>query len=268
VNLELEGKTAYITGAAHGIGAAITDALVSEGVHVVVSDIDGEGLAARAPDWGQPGRPAVAITADLSTAEGAEHAARRACQENGGSVDILVNNVGVAQAREFEDIDDAAWQKTFELNFFSYVRTSRVVIPEMARRSGGCVVNVASDLAKQPEAIPADYGATKAAIHSLTKSLAFAYAAKGVRVNCVCPGPIWTSLWTRPGGVVDNLLEVYGTTSKDEAIARYVGERRIPLGIGQPEDVAAIVLILASPRAKHVTGSAYNVDGGAIRSLM
>lgn len=254
-----------MTGGARGIGEAVADALVEEGVRVAVADVQGEALEEKRAAWRSHGDEPVIVTSDLSTREGAVSAAERAVSGLGGVPDILVNNVGAAPNRPFEEISDGAWASACELNLMSHVRTCRVVVPLMKARGAGAVVNMASDLAKQPEAVPADYGAFKAALLSLSKSLALAYAPE-VRVNAVCAGPVWTDLWTRPGGVVDNVSEMYGLP-REEAIERYLAERRLPLGIGAPGDVAALTLFLVSPRARFITASAIDVGGGSVRSL-
>ena len=265
MDLGLMGKTAYVTGAARGIGAAIADALVAEGVRVAASDKDGAVLGEHEGRWTVAGAAPILIAADLSTPDGCASVAEAALAGLDGPPDILVNNVGVALNYPFEEISDERWFASFNINFMSAVRTGRAIIPRMAARGGGAVINVASDLAKQPETIPADYGAFKTALLSLTKSLALTYAPV-VRVNAVVPGPIWTDLWTKPGGVMDNMAETYGLP-REQALERYLGERRLPLGIGEPSDVASMVAFLVSPRAKHMTASAYNVDGGSIRSM-
>lgn len=185
----------------------------------------------------------------------------------GGPPDILVNNVGLAPNKPVENLEDDDWQRSFELNLMSAVRACRALLPPMSRRGSGAVVSIASDLAKQPEAVPADYGAFKAALVSLSKSLAIRYAESGVRVNAVCPGPIWTGLWSRPGGVVDDLAALYGLPP-EQALRRFQDERRLMLGMGQPEDVARLVAFLVSPAARHITASAHDVNGGSVRSLL
>jgi len=264
MNLELAGKTAYVTGGAKGIGSAIVDALLTEGAVVAISDVDDAALQSKKNECEGAGRSLLTVRSDLSTSAGCGDAAQFVLDQL-GVPDILINNVGVAINRPFEDITDEGWMQTFNINFMSHVRTCRHLIPLMAKGNGGSVVNIASDLAKQPEAVPSDYGACKAALLSLTKSLAIAYAP-AVRINAVCPGPIWTELWSKPGGVVDLLSDMYGLP-KEAALERYLSERRLPLGIGEPADVAALVAFLVSPRAKYITASSYEV-GGSIRSLL
>lgn len=262
MELELAGRTAYVTGAARGIGRAIADLLAAEGARVAGSDVDAAELGAAAAGWGEE---AVAIEADLATEE-ATRAAERAMHALGGPPDILVNNVGAAGSRPFAEMTDADWRAGFELNFLSHVRTTRALIAAMAERRGGSIVFVASDLAKQPEAMPVDYAAFKTGLLALVKALSLAYAP-AVRVNAVCPGPILTDLWTKPGGVVDDLARLYGLPP-DEALRRHVDERHLPRGIGEPADVAAAVAFLVSPRAKHIDATALSIDGGSVRGLL
>jgi len=264
MDLKLAGRCAYITGGAEGIGAAIATRLSAEGVRVAVSDINGDELQARRPQWMIESGEPVLIEADLSTADGVHAAANQVVEAFGGPPDILVNNVGVAISRAFVDIDDDAWHSTFNLNFMSYVRTSRQLVPLMGAKPGSAVVNISSDLAKQPDSVPADYGAMKAAILYLTKALSMDYSPD-VRVNAVLPGPVWTGLWSREGGVVDRLAELYGT-DRDEALARYLQDRQLTMGIADPEDVASMVAYLVSPLAQRISGSAFDV-GGTLRGL-
>lgn len=145
------------------------------------------------------------------------------------------------------------------------VRTCRTLLPNMAALGSASVVNIASDLAKQPEPGLMAYGACKAALLHVTKNLAKEYAPK-IRVNAVSPGPVWTRLWTRPGGIVDQLVAHYGV-DKDAALKRFLEERSMPLGIGQPEDVAHAAVFLVSPLAKFITGANLDV-GGTLRGLV
>jgi NAD(P)-dependent dehydrogenase (short-subunit alcohol dehydrogenase family) len=135
----------------------------------------------------------------------------------------------------------------------------------MAELGGASVVNTGSDLAKQPEPTLMDYGTCKAGLLYFSKALALQYAPR-VRVNTVLPGPIWTQMWSRPGGIVDQLVGSYGV-DKDTALKRFLADRHMPLGIGQPEDVAQAIAFLASPLAKYITGAALDI-GGTLRGLI
>ncbi|WP_280401420.1 SDR family NAD(P)-dependent oxidoreductase [Nocardia carnea] len=263
MDLKIAGKTAYISGGAHGIGAAITARLSDEGVRVAVSDYDGAALEANAGSWKSAGNP-ILVEADLSTATGVDSALSEVERGLGAVPDIVVNNVGMCISRDLLDIDDAAWDLTFQLNFMSYVRTIRAFGPRMAARGNTSIINIASDLAKQPDDVPADYGAMKSAVLYLTKAASKKFAP-ATRVNAVLPGPVWTGLWSRPGGIADKLAELYDT-DRETAVDRYLEDRQLTLGIADPDDVATIVAYLASPLAKRISGSAYDV-GGTIQGL-
>lgn len=250
MDFQLAGKRAFVTAGAHGIGEAIADLLTREGASVTVADIDAEALGSR---W------AGTIAADLSTAEGVN----RALEFLGDAPDILVNNLGVGASGSFEEIDDERWARSIDINLMGCVRVCRALLPRM--KAGSAVVNIASDLAKQPEPSLMDYGACKAGLLYLTKALAKQYAPH-IRVNAVLPGPVWTRMWSRPGGIVDQLVAHYGV-DRDAALKRFLEERQMPLGIGQPEDVAHAVAFLASPLAKFITGASLDI-GGTIRGLL
>ena len=259
MDYQLRGKTAYVSAGAHGIGEAIADLLAGEGASVLVSDHDGDTLRDKAGKWHGT------VTANLATAEGVEHATRFVLTTFGGAPDILINNLGVGDSTPFEEITDERWARSIDVNLMGAVRTCRALLPHMSARGAGAVVNTGSDLAKQPEPGFVDYGACKAALLYVTKALAKQYAP-AVRVNTVLPGPIWSRMWTRPGGIVDQLVAHYGT-DRDTAVQRFLHDRQMPMGIGQPEDVAHAVVFLASPRARFITGAALDI-GGTIRGLI
>jgi NAD(P)-dependent dehydrogenase (short-subunit alcohol dehydrogenase family) len=260
VDYQLKGKLAYVSAGAHGIGEAIADLLTQEGAQVIVADVDEAVLREKAHKW----RGTVA--ANLATTAGVESAAAYALETFGQAPDILINNLGVGDSTPFEEIDDERWARSIEVNLMGTVRTCRVLVPKMAARGSGSVVNTGSDLAKQPEPGFVDYGACKAALLYLTKALAKQYAPK-VRVNSVLPGPIWSRMWTRPGGIVDQLKTYYGSIDQDTAVKRFLEDRQMPMGIGQPQDVAHAAVFLASPLAKFITGAGLDI-GGTIRGLI
>lgn len=265
MDLGLTGRSAYVTGGATGIGKAVVEVLVSEGALVVAVDRAADALESYIADQGLDG--VTAVEADLSTQVGCTLASDRCLEVFDGPPDILVNNVGAGRMLGFEEITDELWHKTFELNLFAMVRTSRALVPKMAAGRGGAVVNVASDLARQPEPVIVDYGASKAAMLSVSKSLALAYSPS-VRVNAVCPGPTLTPFWTAPGGFAEAMEPIYGVKGPD-VIDAFVEDRGIPLGrMGQADEIARAVVFLASPAASFVTGIAFGVDGGTVRAMV
>jgi NAD(P)-dependent dehydrogenase (short-subunit alcohol dehydrogenase family) len=255
----ISGKLAFVAAGAHGIGAATADLLTEEGARVIVADSDGEALAAADGRW------YGTVIADLSTAQGVDAAVSWVLDRFGRAPDILINNLGVGNSGPFEEISEERWERSFNINLMGSVRTSRALLPKMAELQGTAVVNTGSDLAKQPEPAFMDYGAFKAGLLYLTKALAKQYAPR-VRVNAVLPGPIWSRMWTRPDGIVDQLVAHYGV-DRETAVKRFLEDRQMPMGIGQPDDVAHAIVFLASPRARFITGAGLDI-GGTIRGLI
>jgi NAD(P)-dependent dehydrogenase (short-subunit alcohol dehydrogenase family) len=263
VDLGLVGKRALVTGAATGIGRSTVLTLTQEGVTVAALDIDEGALAELAKD--APAESVLTVKADLSTGEGCAAAVEEALHRLGG-LDILVNNVGAGAVRQFDDISDDEWRATMELNFMSYVRVTRACLPTLRQTPGAAIVNNASDLARQPEALPVDYAASKAAVLAVTKGLA-RQEGPAIRVNAVAPGPIWTPFWTKPGGFADTLSVVHGMPP-EQAVEHEMQLRQLPLQrLGDPDEVAKVIVILASPVTSFTTASVWGVDGGSIRSL-
>ena len=145
----------------------------------------------------------------------------------------------------FDDLDDDAWRQTLELNFFSQVRTIRLALEVMRRQGSGVIVNNTSDLARQPEAVPIDYGVSKAAVLSMTKALARSEGPQ-IRINAVAPGPIWSEFWTKPGGFAETMGKHYNLPPK-EAVEHEMQLRQLPMQrLGTAEEVANVVVFLAS----------------------
>jgi NAD(P)-dependent dehydrogenase (short-subunit alcohol dehydrogenase family) len=261
MDLNLAGKVAVVTGAGKGIGLAVTRTLAEEGAHVVAGSRTTENLD------GLKGVSPVAI--DLSAPGGPAQLIRRATEEH-GQVDVLVNNVGAVRMRTGGFLgtsdDDFAW--AMEMNFFIALRASRAAVTEMVRKGSGAIVNVASVNAFfQPDAATIDYGAAKAALVNLTKTLSQEFGPHCIRVNAVSPGPVATDLWLGEHGVA-------ATVAKATGVDAETARETIIAGIGgfatgrftTPEEVAALITFLASDRAGNITGANYLIDGGLIKT--
>jgi NAD(P)-dependent dehydrogenase (short-subunit alcohol dehydrogenase family) len=261
MDLGLAGKVAVVTGAGKGIGMAVTKELAAEGASVVAGSRTIESLE------GLDGVTPVAV--DLSSAEGPATLVGRAIEEF-GRVDVLVNNVGAVRMRleGFFGTSDEEFEWAMQMNFFIALRTTRAALKAMVEAGSGAIVNIASVNAFfQPDAGTIDYGAAKAALVNLAKTLSQEFGPKGIRVNSVSPGPVETDLWLGEHGVAETVAKANGT---DAATAR----EQVVAGIGgfatgnftKPEEVANIVAFLASERSANVTGANYLIDGGLIKT--
>ena len=165
--------------------------------------------------------------------------------------------VGYSEIRKLEDVTDEVWEASFEINLMSAVRATRAALPGMRQRGAGTIVNVSSTAAKRPSTGMPDYSVMKAALLSFSRLVADLYAKDGVRCNAVTPGPTATEAWLGEGGLADQQGD------REEVLAK-VGAGR-PLGrLAQPEEIAAVIAFLCSPRASYVTGAAWSADGGTV----
>jgi NAD(P)-dependent dehydrogenase (short-subunit alcohol dehydrogenase family) len=261
MDLGLEGKVAVVTGAGKGIGMAVTRGLAAEGASVVAGSrttASLEGLERVTP-----------VAVDLAAAEGPASLVGRALEEF-GRIDVLVNNVGAVRLRTegFLGTSDEEFEWAMQMNFFIALRATRAALPPMIEAGAGAIVNIASVNAFfQPDAGTIDYGAAKAALVNLAKTLSQEFGPQGIRVNSVSPGPVETDLWLGEHGVAETVAKATGT---DAATAR----EQVIAGIGgfatgnftKPEEVANIVAFLASERSANVTGANYLIDGGLIKT--
>lgn len=264
VDLHLAGKVAVVTGASKGIGLAVTRALVAEGAMVVAGARSVTDELVALSGTGQ----VLAVAIDLADSNAPAELVARA--SHFGGLDIVVNNVGAVTPRTtgFLDVGDDDWQATLNLTLMAAVRTTRAAIPLLVERGGGTVVTICSVNAYLPDPGVVDYSATKAAVWNLSKSLSKEYGPQGLRFNTVSPGPVSTPLWLGETGVAATVAASTGV-SFDEARRRIV-EAAGGFSTGrftEPDEVADLVLLLASDRAGNVTGADFLIDGGFTKGL-
>lgn len=259
--MELEGKVAVVTGGSRGIGRAIAGRLAEEGADVVIAARTTESLVQAAEEiTAMTGRKVVPVAADLSGMEGCERLHREAL-EAFDRVDILVNCAGATAAGPFLELPDEKWQEGFDLKFFGAVRLSRLFWPSLAD-AHGTVIMIDGGMARTPNPRATIAGAVNAALANFGKALAGIGLTDDVNVNIVHPGQTRTER-------LQNLMAAQaaqtGQTPEEflEAAISRNGIRRL----GEPEDVAELVVFLCSPRARHIHGTAISVDGGATKSL-
>jgi 3-oxoacyl-[acyl-carrier protein] reductase len=253
----LRDRVCVVTGSTGGIGLATARLLAAEGARVVVTGRDAERTERAREEVGA----ALAVVCDLAEDGGAEGLIAEA-RDSLGPIDCLVNNVGIAYQAEFEELSDSQWDEMWRLNALSFVRTIRLVLPEMRERKRGAIVNVSSTAGKRPSTSMPNYTVTKAAVLSLSRLVADLYAGDGIRCNAVAPGPTATEAWLSRGGLADQQAERTGKT-REEVLAA-VGAGR-PLGrLAEADEIASVIAFLCSDRASYVTGAAWSADGGTV----
>jgi NAD(P)-dependent dehydrogenase (short-subunit alcohol dehydrogenase family) len=244
VDLGLRDKACVVTGSTGGIGRAIVEQLRAEGARVVSSGRSAEGPGDKhvVVDLAQRGEPERLIDEAVAHLRG---------------IHVLVNNVGGTDIRKLAELTDDDWQTSFELNLMSAVRATRAALPLMKEQGGGVIVNVSSTAGKRPSTSMPDYSVMKAALLSFSRLVADVHAADGIRCNAVTPGPTATSVWLGDGGLADQQGD------RDAVLAKVAAGR--PLGrLAEPDEIAAVVVFLASERATYVTGAAWSADGGTV----
>jgi 3-oxoacyl-[acyl-carrier protein] reductase len=246
VNLGLDGRICVVTGATRGIGAATARMLSQEGASVL-------SVARHGAD----------LELDV-TAPGAAERVLKACP---AAPWALVNTAGGSGTRPIDELSDADWQAQWELHVMAPMRLMRALAPAMAEAGGGRIVNVASSSGKRPSGrLDPSYSVTKAAALSLSRVFADAWAARGVLVNAVAPGPIEGQAWTGDGGLADQLAERSGRTREEVLESTGTG---LPRGrMGTDDEVAAVIAFLCSERASNVAGAAWSVDGGTVPTIV
>lgn len=249
----LAGKTAIVTGAAHGIGRATCERLVAEGARVVVADIDTEAGQQTAADLQLQGGTADFLQIDLASEESIIAMVDRAA-ELCGQLDILVNNAAVFVLRGVE-ATTAEWQQVLGVNVTGTALVTRQVVPHLRRAGGGAIVNMGSisSFIAQPEFVT--YNASKAAIASMTRCLALDLAPDNIRVNAVCPGTVWTR-------VVEEMARLEGLDRAAADVHPDFGAAHMITRCADPAEIAAAVAFLVSDDASFITAECLMVDGG------
>ncbi|MEJ4045939.1 SDR family NAD(P)-dependent oxidoreductase [Erwinia sp. SLM-02] len=248
VAIDLRGQTAVVTGGLQGIGRAIAERLHQAGASVVVGDI---AIAAR-----ETGDRWLWLPCDIARPKQAGELIAAAQQQFGG-VDILVNSCGVSVMSRIDELDEAAWQRILDVNVKGVGYASQAAVPLMKAQRYGRIINIASQAGKNGYRLMGQYVASKHAVLGLTKVAAIELARDNILVNAVCPGIVETAMKWRErelGGALRGLTaeEIYAEDCS-----------QVPLGrTAQPEDVANVVLFLASPLSSYMTGQAINVTGG------
>jgi NAD(P)-dependent dehydrogenase (short-subunit alcohol dehydrogenase family) len=261
MDLGLEGKRALVTGASKGIGLAVARRLVAEGVAVIA----GSRGSSTELDVLRDDGDVIHVRVDLSGDDGPSQLVKAALSS--GPIDILINNAGAVTPRleGFTSVTEEQWSTTMALTFMAAVRTTRAVLPHMIARGSGSIVNNASVNATLPDPLVIDYGAAKAALTNFSKALSKEVGRHGIRVNAVSAGPVSTGLWLGTEGVAATVSAAEGSNPDDvahEAIKESATGR-----FTTPEEVADLIVFLASSRASNVTGGNYLVDGGLSQSL-
>jgi NAD(P)-dependent dehydrogenase (short-subunit alcohol dehydrogenase family) len=249
-----EGKVALVTGGASGIGAATARRLAREGAVVAVLDRDGVGAEAVASELRADGSKAIAASIDVTDSIAVRDVVGDVIKRQ-GRIDVLVNSAGISQNKTWEEIEPTDWDRVFDINLKGLFFTTQAVAQHMVQQGGGRIVSLASIGGKRPGG-NLHYGASKAGVISVTRSLALALAPHSITVNCVCPGYTLTPLTVR------NELELSARGSVPaERTKRRLAE--VPLGrYPLPDEVAGVICFLASDEADYMTGQAVNFCGG------
>ena len=250
--MKLKDKVALVTGGARGIGRAICEAYAREGARVAVADLRAE----EARDTASALAEGFGLQMDVTDIDSIETGVA-AVEERWGGIDILVNNAGIFNMAPLAEITPEDYRRQYDVNVGGTIFAARAVVPVMRRRGGGAIVNFASQAGRRGEPNITIYCSTKAAVISVTQSLALELASDNIRVNAIAPGVVDTPMWD----VVDGLFAKYENRPKGEK-KRLVGEA-VPLGrMGVPEDIGPPAVFLASDDARYITAQTLNVDGG------
>jgi 3-oxoacyl-[acyl-carrier protein] reductase len=270
MNLGLAGRACAVTGASRGIGRETALQLCAEGANVLLVARDEQRLREVQEEADGAGAKAGGRAAVLGLDVTVDDAGERilaAGTESFGGLDVLVNNAGFARWRDLDDVPDEDWRAQYEISVMAPLRAMRAAAPAMAERGWGRIVNVCSTSGKRPSALMPEYSVAKAAELSLSRLFADRYAAGGVLVNAICPGPTESEMWMAPEGLLDQSQAISGAGSRAEAL-QAAGSKR-PIGrLADPAEIAAAIVFLCSERASYVSGAAWSVDGGTVQVII
>jgi 3-oxoacyl-[acyl-carrier protein] reductase len=255
MELGLKERKAIVTGGSKGLGRAIAEEFVREGVGVAICARQEEELTAAAEELSSGGESVYSHVCDVTDpTQVADFVARSA--EALGGIDILVNNAGRANPGDFETLRDEDWQADLDVKLLSMIRCSRAVVPYMRARGGGRIININAVYGKYPDPTFFSTSVNRAACLSFTKTLAIQLASENILVNSVNPGFVVTPQWK-------NIHRRRAPEISEEEFFRRMADKEIPLGrFGRPHEVAGMVVFLASDRATYVTGASVDVAGG------
>ena len=247
--MRMKDKVAVITGAKSGIGLATARRFAAEGAELVAADVKDASKEVR--ELVEAGGQARFVQADVSSASHVERLVQEALAAY-GRVDVLVNNAGIELPKKVTDTTDSEWDRLMDVNLKGVFLCSRAAIPLMQFQGGGVIVNVASELGLVGGSEIAAYCASKGGVVQLTKAMAIDHAAEGIRVNCVCPGPVATPL----------LEATIAGSSNPEEERRSILNKTLLKRLGRPDEIANVILFVASDESSYMTGSVVVVDGG------
>ncbi|MEQ1776300.1 MAG: SDR family oxidoreductase [Burkholderiales bacterium] len=263
MELKLQGRIAFVTGASRGIGRAIATALAAEGVSIALFGRDIPRCNDVALDLRTrfPGTRTAVIELDLATPKAIKPAVEKAIAELGG-VDILVNCAGGAYRGRLEEIPDELWESYFAIKPLGLIRMTRETIPYLRQSTQGRVINISGTRGREPHGVQVMSGPINLGTLSITKAMANELGKDGITVNAICPGSTDTGRWT----------ELVTIAARERGVSREAAEKTltadVPMGrVVQPGDVADLAVFLASARAGMITGCAVNVDGGRTRGI-